>query len=41
VFDSVCADLAGSGAEVIRTDGGHHFDEDYAGLADRIIARIR
>ena len=39
--DSVCAELAGSGADVVRTDGGHHFDDDYAGLAARIIARIR
>jgi type IV secretory pathway VirJ component len=39
--DSVCGELAGSGAEVIRTDGGHHFDEDYDALAGRIIARLR
>jgi type IV secretory pathway VirJ component len=39
--DSVCGELAGSGAEVIKTDGGHHFDEDYDALAGRIIARLR
>ena len=27
-------------AQVIRTAGGHHFDEDYAKLADRILARL-
>ena len=39
--DSVCAELAGSGADIVMMDGGHHFDDDYAGLAKRIIARIR
>lgn len=39
--DSVCDQLAGSGAEIIKTDGDHHFDGDYAALAKRIIARIR
>lgn len=39
--DSVCEQLSGSGVEVIKTDGDHHFDGDYAALADRILARIR
>ena len=39
--DSVCAKLAGSGAEIVKMDGGHHFDDDYAALAKSIIARIR
>lgn len=39
--DSVCDQLAGSGIEIIKTDGDHHFDGDYAALAKRIIARIR
>ena len=39
--DSVCDQLAGSGVEVIKTEGDHHFDGDYGALADRIIARIR
>lgn len=39
--DSVCSKLAGSGAEVVRMDGGHHFGDDYDALAKKIIARIR
>jgi type IV secretory pathway VirJ component len=39
--ESVCAKLAGSGADVVEMDGGHHFDDDYAALANRITARIR
>ena len=39
--DSVCHELAGSGADVVMLDGGHHFDDDYVELAKRIIARIR
>jgi type IV secretory pathway VirJ component len=39
--DSVCDQLAGSGVEVIKTEGDHHFDGDYVALANRIIARIR
>ena len=38
--DSVCAKIAG-GADIVMLDGGHHFDDDYAPLANRIIARIR
>ncbi|WP_157982095.1 AcvB/VirJ family lysyl-phosphatidylglycerol hydrolase [Oceanicella sp. SM1341] len=35
--DSPCPGLAGSGAEVIRTEGGHHFDGDYTALALKIL----
>ena len=38
--DSVCAKITG-GADIVMLDGGHHFDDDYAPLAKRIIARIR
>lgn len=38
--DSICAKLEGTGAEIIRTQGGHHFDDDYEALARRIMARI-
>lgn len=33
-----CPTLAGKGIELVALEGGHHFDGDYAGLADRIIA---
>ncbi|MER8447649.1 virulence factor family protein [Mesorhizobium sp. M1066] len=39
--ESVCAKLAGSGADVVEMDGGHHFDDDYAALTNHITARIR
>jgi type IV secretory pathway VirJ component len=32
-----CPSLATSGAEVIRTEGSHHFGGDYAGIARRIL----
>lgn len=38
--DAVCAKLEGTGAEVVRTPGGHHFDDDYEAVAQKIIARI-
>ena len=38
--DSVCPKITG-GADIVELDGGHHFDDDYAPLANRIIARIR
>lgn len=38
--DSVCVELEGFGAEIVKTGGGHHFDDDYDALARRIIARI-
>ena len=38
--DTACQSLQGK-AEVIRTTGGHHFDGDYAALAQRIIDGFR
>lgn len=38
--DAVCAKLEGTGAEVVRTPGGHHFDDDYEAVAQKIMARI-
>jgi type IV secretory pathway VirJ component len=38
--DSPCPGLDGSGAEVIRTEGGHHFDGNYKALADAILAGL-
>jgi type IV secretory pathway VirJ component len=34
---ALCQSLDGSGAEVIRTAGGHHFDGDYQALARRVL----
>lgn len=36
--DSACTDPALAHVEQIATTGGHHFDEDYIGLAHKIIA---
>jgi len=36
--DSLCRDPAFARAQVIHTAGGHHFDGNYVGLADRILA---
>jgi type IV secretory pathway VirJ component len=33
----LCRDAALAGVEIIRTRGGHHFDGDYRGLAERIL----
>ena len=38
--DSLCRVPALAKAEIIQTTGGHHFDGDYAALAERIIAGI-
>lgn len=38
---SGCPALAGSGAEVVRTPGGHHFGGDYTALAERILDGLR
>lgn len=38
---SVCPQLEGSGAEVVKTPGSHHFDDDYEALARKIMARIQ
>jgi type IV secretory pathway VirJ component len=34
--DSICPDPQLAGAEIVKTKGGHHFDGDYAALAQRI-----
>lgn len=34
---AACGKLEGSGIEIIRTTGGHHFDGDYQALAHRIL----
>jgi type IV secretory pathway VirJ component len=39
--DSVCPQLASRHAEVIETQGGHHFDGDYVALARRIADGFR
>lgn len=39
--DSICPDPKLAGAEVIETTGGHHFDGDYAALAQRILDAAR
>ena len=39
--DSFCPALASRGAEVIRTKGKHHFDGDYAHLAQQILAGFK
>jgi type IV secretory pathway VirJ component len=35
--DSACPKLDGTGAELIKTTGGHHFDGDYDALAAKIL----
>jgi type IV secretory pathway VirJ component len=35
--DTLCRAPELAGAEIIRTGGGHHFDEDYPALAQRIL----
>ncbi len=35
--DSLCPKLEGTGVELIKTTGGHHFDGDYDGLARKIL----
>ena len=41
--DSLCAQpsLSQAGVEIMRLPGGHHYDQDYAALALRIIQAIR
>jgi len=36
-----CPTLAASGVETVAIEGGHHFDEDYKGLADKIVAALK
>jgi type IV secretory pathway VirJ component len=38
--DSACPSLP-KGAEIIRMAGGHHFDGDYQGLAEKILAGLK
>ncbi|MBP7003386.1 AcvB/VirJ family lysyl-phosphatidylglycerol hydrolase [Amaricoccus sp.] len=38
--DSACPALAGSGAALVETAGGHHFDGDYPALARHILDRL-
>ncbi len=39
--DTLCRDAALAAAEIIHTSGGHHFDGDYAALADDIVGGAR
>lgn len=39
--DTVCPDLPADRGEVIKTEGGHHFDGDYAALAGDVLARLK
>lgn len=36
-----CPGLKAKGVETLGIEGGHHFDEDYEGLANRIIAAMK
>ncbi|HWL83397.1 MAG TPA: AcvB/VirJ family lysyl-phosphatidylglycerol hydrolase [Roseomonas sp.] len=38
--ETACLAFRGTPAEIIRTSGGHHFDENYDALAERILARL-
>lgn len=39
--DDPCPTLRSSGVESIAIEGGHHFDGDYEGLADRIVTGLK
>lgn len=39
--DDPCPTLASKGIETIRIEGGHHFDEDYPALAQKLIASLK
>ncbi|MCX5495290.1 alpha/beta hydrolase [Kaistia dalseonensis] len=39
--DTVCPKLDGTGAELIKTTGGHHFDGDYDALAAKILDGLK
>jgi len=39
--DTACTNPGFSGAEIIRTTGGHHFDGDYSALAEKILTGAR
>ena len=38
--ETACKAFEGTPAQIIRTSGGHHFDEDYKAMAERILARL-
>jgi type IV secretory pathway VirJ component len=38
--DSACAALTGHDGRVLKLPGGHHFDGDYAEVADEILSRL-
>ncbi|MCQ4161170.1 virulence factor [Roseomonas sp. GC11] len=38
--ETACLSLASPPAQIIRLKGGHHFDENYPALAERILARF-
>jgi type IV secretory pathway VirJ component len=37
---TACKIFEGTPAQIVRTRGGHHFDENYTALAERILARL-
>jgi len=39
--DSACPKVDGTGVEMIRTTGGHHFDGDYEALAGKILDGLK
>lgn len=39
--ESACPSLSGTGADLVRTSGGHHFDRKYDVLARRILDKFR
>ena len=39
--DTGCLDPAIRSAEIVGIPGGHHFDDDYPALAQRILKRMR
>jgi type IV secretory pathway VirJ component len=38
--ESACADTALRHATIVKTTGGHHFDGNYTGLAQRFLSRL-
>ncbi|WP_419895787.1 AcvB/VirJ family lysyl-phosphatidylglycerol hydrolase [Roseomonas sp. USHLN139] len=38
--ETACKVFEGTPAQIVRTSGGHHFDENYTALAQRILARL-
>jgi type IV secretory pathway VirJ component len=39
--DTVCTDPSLAAIEKLKTEGGHHFDEDYVGLAAKLLAAMQ